>query len=42
MIKFTIQPSSNGEVITSSIEFNSTNTNVNDFLNALPKEIRFG
>jgi hypothetical protein len=41
MIKFTIQPSSNGEVITSSIEFNSTNTNVNDFLNALPKEIRF-
>lgn len=41
MIKFTIQPSSNGEAITSSVEFNSRNTNVNDFLNALPKEIRF-
>ena len=41
MIKFNIQPSSNGEAITSSVEFNSRNTNVNDFLNALPKEIRF-
>ncbi len=41
LIKFTLDPSPDGNPITSAVEFNDTNTNVNDFLNALPKEIRF-
>jgi len=41
LIKFTLEPSLDGNNIVSAIEFNGTNTNVNEFLNALPKEIRF-
>ncbi len=41
LIKFTLDPSPDGNPIQSAIVFDQTNTNVTDFLNALPKEIRF-
>jgi hypothetical protein len=41
LIKFTIDPSPDGNPIQSAVEFNDSNTNVTEFLNALPKEIRF-
>ncbi len=41
LIKFTLDPSPDGNPIVSAVEFNNSNTNVTEFLNALPKEIRF-
>lgn len=41
LLKFTLDPSPDGSTIQSLIEFNDSNTNVTEFLNALPKEIRF-
>lgn len=40
LIKFTIDPSSGG-AITNAIQFTSAQTNVDEFLNNLPSEIRF-
>ena len=41
LVKFEISPSITGELIDGSIEFNQNNSTVIDFLNNLPKEIRF-
>lgn len=41
LIKFTLDPSPDGSLITSSVTFDQDNTNVLEFLNNLPSEIRF-
>jgi hypothetical protein len=41
LIKFQLDPSPDGSVINSSVIFDGNNTNVLDFLNNLPSEIRF-
>lgn len=41
LIKFELETSSDNNLISGSINFNTTNTNVDDFLNNLPSEIRF-
>ena len=41
LVKFEISPSITGDLIEGSIEFNQNNSTVIDFLNNLPKEIRF-
>ena len=41
LVKFTLDTSPDGSVILGSEVFNSLNTNVSDFLNNLPSEIRF-
>lgn len=41
LIKFMLTPSVDGNSIVSKVEFNDLNSNVSEFLNALPKEIRF-
>ena len=41
LIKFELEPSPDGSTITSAIVFDASNTNVNDFLNNLPNDIRF-
>lgn len=41
MVKFTLAPSPNDSTIFGSITFDEDNTNVNEFLNNLPNEIRF-
>ncbi len=41
LIKFQLDPSPDGSVINSSVTFDDGNTNVLDFLNNLPSEIRF-
>lgn len=41
LIKFTLDPSPDGSTINSSVTFDGDNTNVLDFLNNLPSEIRF-
>ena len=41
LIKFMLTPSVDGNSIVSAVEFNDLNSNVSEFLNALPKEIRF-
>ncbi|MGN8225120.1 hypothetical protein [Gracilimonas sp. BCB1] len=41
MIKFSLADNLNGDNINASIQFDRTNTNVDDFLNNLPSEIRF-
>ncbi len=41
LIKFTLDTSPDGSVITSSVTFDQDNTNVLEFLNNLPSEIRF-
>ncbi len=41
LVKFEITPSPDGSSVDGVIEFTSDNTNVNEFLNNLPSEIRF-
>lgn len=41
MVKFSLAENTDGSNITSSIIFDRTNTNVDDFLNNLPSDIRF-
>ncbi|MDR9416089.1 MAG: hypothetical protein RI564_07385 [Gracilimonas sp.] len=41
MVKFTLDVDPDGNTTTSSIRFDRTNTNVDDFLNNLPSDIRF-
>ncbi len=41
MIKFSLEDNTDGNLIAAAIEFDKTNTNVDEFLNNLPNEIRF-